>query len=132
MAKVRKAGITAIIVTVLSVSLKVKCMRILQPPKLPYKINMNINQMIKKADDAYINYMNKCESLAKEAQKYIDWDDKVSCEYLPADGLCILATVPSDCNTSGMPESVCPVDSFFSSVKAKEKITPYEFKEISI
>lgn len=48
MAKVRKAGITAIIVTVLSVSLKVKCMRILQPPKLPYKINMNINQMIKR------------------------------------------------------------------------------------
>ena len=47
--------------------------------------------MIKKADDAYINYRHRCESLAKEAQKYIDWDDK-----------------------------------------AKEKITPDEFKEISI
>ena len=50
---------------------------------------MDINQMIKKADDAYINYRHRCESLAKEAQKYIDWDDKVSCEHLPADGLCI-------------------------------------------
>lgn len=93
---------------------------------------MNINQMIKMADDAYINYRHRCEFLAMEAQKYIDWDDKVSCEYLPADGLCILATIPSDCDTSGMPESVCPTDAFFSSVKAKEKITPYEFKEISI
>lgn len=37
--------------------------------------------MIKKADDAYINYRHRCESLAKEAQKYIDWDDKVSCEF---------------------------------------------------
>lgn len=93
---------------------------------------MNVNKMIKEANDAYINYRFRCEFLAKEAQKYIDWDDKVSCEYLPADGLCILATIPYDCNTSGMPECVCLADSFFSSVKGKGKITPHEFKIISI
>lgn len=96
------------------------------------KSEMNINQMIKKADDAYINYRHRCESLAKEAQKYIDWDDKVSCEHLPADGLCILATIPDDCNTSGMPECVCPAEVFFSSVKSKKMIAPQDFKVISI
>lgn len=93
---------------------------------------MNVNQMMKEANNAYINYRSRCESLAKEAQKYVDWDDKVSCEYLPADGLCILATVPNDCNTSGMPECVCPIDSFFSFLKGKKKIAPREFKIISI
>lgn len=93
---------------------------------------MDINQMIKKTDDAYINYRHRCESLAKEAQKHIDWDDKVSCEHLPADGLCILATIPDDCNTSGMPECVCPAEVFFSSVKSKKMIAPQEFKVISI
>ena len=39
-------------------------------------MNMNVNQMIKEANNAYINYRSRCESLAKEAQKYIDWDDK--------------------------------------------------------
>jgi len=96
------------------------------------KKEMNINQMIKKADDAYINYRHRCESLAKEAQKYIDWDEKVSCEHLPADGLCILATIPDDCNTSGMPECVCPAEVFFSSVKSKKMIAPQDFKVISI
>lgn len=96
------------------------------------KKDMNIYKLLKTADDAYTNYRYRCDEIAKEAQKYIDWDDKVSCEYLPADGLCILATVPYDCNTSGLPECVCPVNSFFSSVKEKGKITPYEFKEISI
>lgn len=101
---------------------------------LQNQIEMNIEDAIRKADNAYINYRYRCESLAKEAQKYIEWDDTVSCEHLPADGLCILATIPDDCNTSGigMPECVCPADVFFSFVKAKEKITPYEFKEISV
>lgn len=51
---------------------------------------MNITKLLKNADDSYINYRHKCEALAKEAQKFIDWDDRVSCEHLPADGLCIL------------------------------------------
>ena len=93
---------------------------------------MNISKLLKNADDAYINYRHKCEALAKEAQKYIDWDDRVSCEHLPADGLCILATIPNDCNISGMPECVCPADVFFSTVASKKIISPQEFKAISI
>lgn len=93
---------------------------------------MNISKLLNNADDAYINYRHRCEALAKEAQKYIDWDNGVSCEHLPADGLCILATIPDDCNTSGMPECVCPADVFFSSVKSKKAITAQEFKAISI
>lgn len=93
---------------------------------------MNITKLLKNADDSYINYRHKCEALAKEAQKFIDWDDRVSCEHLPADGLCILATIPDDCSIGGMPECVCPADLFFSSVKSKEAITPQEFKAISI
>lgn len=93
---------------------------------------MNTSKLLKAAEDAYISYRHRCESLAEEAQKYIDWDDRVSCERLPADGLCILATIPDDCNTSGMPECVSPADLFFSFVKAKKMITPQEFKEISI
>lgn len=57
---------------------------------------MNISKLLNNADDAYINYRHRCEALAKEAQKYIDWDNGVSCEHLPADGLCILATIPDD------------------------------------
>lgn len=93
---------------------------------------MNITKLLKNTDDSYINYRHKCEALAKEAQKFIDWDDRVSCEHLPADGLCILATIPDDCSIGGMPECVCPADLFFSSVKSKEAITPQEFKAISI
>lgn len=93
---------------------------------------MNISKLLKDADDAYINYRHRCEALAKEAQKYIEWDDRVSCEHLPADGLCILATVPDDCNIGGMPECVCPAEVFFSSVKSKKMISPQEFKAVSI
>ena len=97
-------------------------------------INSNIFKLLKNADDAYINYRHRCESLAKEAQKYIDWEDKVSCEHLPADGLCVLATIPNDCNAGvfEMTECVCPADVFFSFVKSKEKITSQEFKAICI
>ena len=45
---------------------------------------MNISKLLNNADDAYINYRHRCEALAKEAQKYIDWDNGVSCEHLPA------------------------------------------------
>ena len=32
---------------------------------------MNVNQMIKEANNAYINYRSRCESLAKEAQNIL-------------------------------------------------------------
>ena len=46
----------------------------------------NIFDKIRKASNKYIEYMIACDDVAKEAQKYIDWDDNVSCEYYPADG----------------------------------------------
>lgn len=93
---------------------------------------MNIDKLISDAIEGYNGYLYYCDLVAKEAKKYIDWDDFVSCEYVPGTGLSILATVPNDCNISGIPECVCPVRSFFSSVKSRKKITPQEFKEISI
>lgn len=27
--------------------------------------------------------------MAQEAQKYIDWNDDITCEYYPADGICL-------------------------------------------
>lgn len=37
---------------------------------------MNITKLLKNADDVYINYRHKCEALAKEAQKFIDWEQR--------------------------------------------------------
>lgn len=91
---------------------------------------MNIDKKIKSASMAYLNYSNKCADLAIEAQKYIDFDDNVGCEYIPGTGLCILASVP---NGYSIPESVCAVDSFFSLVDKNEgMISAEEFKSICI
>ena len=38
----------------------------------------NIFDKIRKASNKYIEYMIACDDVAKEAQKYIDWDDNVS------------------------------------------------------
>lgn len=76
---------------------------------------------IKRANSKYAEYLSACDKVAKAAQKHINWNDDVSCAYMPGDGLCI-----------EIEGHVCPADSFFSSVKEKGKITPYEFKEISI
>ena len=43
----------------------------------------NIFDKIRKASNKYIEYMIACDDIAKEAQKHIDWDDNVSCEYYP-------------------------------------------------
>lgn len=93
---------------------------------------MAIGKLIIGAIKGYNEYLYCCDLVAKEAQKYIDWDDSVSCEYVPGAGLSILATTPNNCGISGMPECVCPANSFFSFVKSKETITPQEFKEISV
>lgn len=93
---------------------------------------MNSKRLTMRAKEAYFAYRGKCEEVAREAQKYINWSDDISCEYIPSDGLCILATV-SDCYANGgMPESVCPANEFFSFVKDKDEITEQEFKSICI
>ena len=93
---------------------------------------MNIEDAIRKADNAYITYQQACDTLASEAQKYIDWDDNVGCQQGNADGLCIIATLPDNFGIFGMPEYVCPVGVFFKSVEAGNDISPIEFKSMSI
>lgn len=70
---------------------------------------MNISKLLKAADDAYINYRYRCDDIAKEAQKHIDWDDNVSCEYYPSDGICIM-----------IDEHVCYANTFFDLVEESE------------
>lgn len=93
---------------------------------------MTTAYLLKRAEKAYYLYRKRCGDIAKEAQTYIDWDNNVGCEYLPSDGLCILATVSDKYSNGGMPESVCPASTFFSFVKSRERITEQEFKSICI
>ena len=65
--------------------------------------------LIRRASIKYQGYMLDCYDIAKEAQKYIDWSDDVSCEYYPADGICIM-----------IEEHVCPATIFFDLVEESE------------
>ena len=69
----------------------------------------NIFDKIRKAYNKYIKYMIACDDIAKEAQKHIDWDDNVSCEYYPSDGICIM-----------IDEHVCYANTFFDLVEESE------------
>lgn len=57
---------------------------------------------IKKANKKYVEFLLACDKVAKAAQKHIDWNDDVNCNYLPGDGLCI-----------EIEANVCPVTRFF-------------------
>lgn len=57
---------------------------------------------IKMANRKYGEYLSACDSIAKEAQKYIKWNDDVGCSYLPGDGICI-----------EIEAHVCPATRFF-------------------
>ena len=69
----------------------------------------NIFDKIRKASKKYTEYMIACDCVAKEAQKHIDWDNNVSCEYYPADGICIM-----------IDEHVCYANTFFDLVEESE------------
>lgn len=69
----------------------------------------NIFYKIRKASNKYIEYMIACDDISKEAQKHIDWDDNVSCEYYPSDGICIM-----------IDEYVCYANTFFDLVEESE------------
>ena len=66
----------------------------------------NIFDKIRKASIKYTEYILECDCVAKEAQKYIDWSDDVSCEYYPGDGICIM-----------IEEHVCYANTFFDLVE---------------
>lgn len=74
----------------------------------------------------YNKYRTYCLRVAVEAQKYIDWNDDVNCEYYPSDGLCL--------NLETDRAYVCPVDSFFSYIKEHNLtlITENEFKSLCV
>lgn len=73
----------------------------------------------------YGDYKRHCNYVAKEAQKYIDWND-VYCEYYPSDGLCL--------NLETDRAYVCPVNRFFSYIENNNltSITEDEFKSLCI
>lgn len=71
----------------------------------------NIFDKIRKASIKYQGYMLDCYDIVEEAQKHIDWDDNVSCEYYPGDGICIM-----------IDEHVCFADTFLTWWKNRETV----------
>ena len=69
----------------------------------------NIFDKIRKAEYKYLECMLACDVIVKEAQKHIDWNTDVSCEYYPGDGVCIM-----------IEEHVCPASIFFKLVEESE------------
>lgn len=69
----------------------------------------NIFDKIRKASNKYIEYMIACDNVAKEAQKHIDWNNDVSCEYYLGDGICVMIEA-----------HVCPATIFFDLVEELE------------
>lgn len=69
----------------------------------------NVFDKIRKASIKYQGYMLDCYDIVKEAQKHIDWNNDVSCEYYPGDGICIM-----------IEEYVCSAEIFFDLVEESE------------
>lgn len=92
---------------------------------------MDIDKLIDDAIVGYNAYLHYCDLLAVEAQKYIDWDDFVSCEYINGTGLSILVTLPEP-NDYALSECVCPVVGFFEYAKGKDKISVDDIKKLSL
>lgn len=69
----------------------------------------DIIQKIRRARSKYVEFRMSCEEIAKIAQKHINWNDDVSCDLYPSDGICI-----------EIESRVCPVDRFFQLVADSE------------
>lgn len=92
---------------------------------------MNIDKLIDDAIGGYNTYLHYCDLLAVEAQKYIDFDDFVSCEYINGTGLSILVTLP-ETGDYDLPERVCSVVGFFEYAKGKNKLSVDDIKKLSL
>lgn len=55
---------------------------------------------IRKANRKHMEYLSVCDKIAKEAQEHIDWNDRVSCEYYPGEGICIEIEEHVCCSTT--------------------------------
>lgn len=95
------------------------------------KIEMNIDKFINSTIKSYECYRKNSEFIAKEAQRYIDFDDFVSCEYINGTGLSILVTLP-ETGDYDIPERVCPVVGFFEYAKGKDKLSVDDIKKLSL
>lgn len=92
---------------------------------------MNIDKLIDDAIESYDTYLRYCNHLAVEAQRYTDFDNFVSCEYINGVGLSILVTLlETDYYT--IPECVCPVVGFFEYAKGKDKLSVDNIKKLSL
>lgn len=90
---------------------------------------MNIDKFINSTIKSYDEYRKNCSRIAKEAQRYIDFDDSVSCEYIIGTGLSILVVIPANYTFS---ECVCPVVGFFEYAKGKNKLSVDDIKKLSL
>ena len=81
----------------------------------------DIIKYAEKAMNKYNEYRDICGIIASEAQKHIDWDDNVSCEFIPADGLCICI------DSTSLPYTI-HVSIFFEMVKNNGMITEEDVK----
>lgn len=92
---------------------------------------MNIDKFINSTIKSYDEYRKNCDIIAKEAQRYIDFDKVVSCEYINGVGLSILVTLP-ETGDYDIPECVCPVVGFFEYAKGKDKLSVDDIKKLSL
>lgn len=69
----------------------------------------NVFDKIRIAEYKYLEYMLACDGIVIEAQKHIDWNNDISCEYYPGDGVCLM-----------IEEQVCPASIFFELVEESE------------
>ena len=78
---------------------------------------------IKRASSKYVEFRSACGMIAKQAQKHIDWNDDVSCDYYPGDGICI-----------EIDGNVCPATVFFElpEIIGDDKIDEYSYKRYCI
>lgn len=81
-----------------------------------------IKKLIGKAIKAETELFKARSNIAIEAQEYIDWNENISCEYLPSDGLCI----------SDGDFSLVPVSIFFHIVEEKGVMTKEDFYKNTI
>lgn len=92
---------------------------------------MDIDKFINSTIKSYDEYRKNCDIIAKEAQRYIAFDNFVSCEYINGVGLSILVTLP-ETDDYTIPECVCPVVGFFEYAKGKDKLSVDDIKKLSL
>lgn len=95
------------------------------------RTEMDIDKFINSTIKSYECYRKNCDIIAVEAQRYIDFDNFVSCDYINGVGLSILVTLP-ETDDYTIPECVCPVVGFFEYAKGKDKLSVNDIKKLSL